>query len=65
MSPELVGPEQMARVLGIARGTLVKWSREGRVPYVKGSARLFRYSPPDVLKALQAGKHGDAGQASR
>ena len=51
--PELLTPEQMAQRLGVSSDTLLQWAIKGRVPRIKVNARIIRFDPEAVLRALQ------------
>lgn len=50
---ELVSPKVAARRLGVARGTVLRWIREGRIPAFRCGQRYIRLSWPQTLEALE------------
>lgn len=50
----LVTTAEQAKNLRICTETLRRWTRDGKVPCVRLSARVIRYEPSAVLAALEA-----------
>lgn len=51
--PNYLTTAQVARLFGVTSTTVVKWAREGRLPYVQNE-RLARRFPRDQVEALRA-----------
>lgn len=49
---ELLTVEQLAERLHLRPRTVQEWSRQGRIPAVRLSAKVVRYKWQDVLAAL-------------
>jgi excisionase family DNA binding protein len=47
-----VGPDEMARQLGITKPKLLDLKRQGRIPYKKMGAKTIRFNPEKVKAAL-------------
>ncbi len=51
----LVDAGVVAQILGVQQRTVNTWARAGRIPYVRISAKTFRYDLNDVLETLKKG----------
>ena len=51
MTPK-VREEEMAKLAGVCRSTLLKWKDEKRIPFIK-LGRVVLYDPGEVEKALE------------
>lgn len=49
----LVNADEMARLLGRHRQTVLKWGRDEWIPRVKMSGRIVMFSPREVWAAIQ------------
>jgi excisionase family DNA binding protein len=52
---EFLTARQLAEVLQVSESTVRKLAREGRIPVVRLTPRLARYSLQSVLRALDGG----------
>jgi excisionase family DNA binding protein len=59
----MIGATEMARVLGIARATLLRWVSENRVPGFK-VGREWKFDEVDVVRALKVTNGNALQQAS-
>lgn len=51
---ELLTPEQVARLLGIERGTVMYLKRTGKLPFVRSTERNIRFRRSDVEAYIKA-----------
>lgn len=51
---ELVTARELARRWGVAPDTVREWCRQGRIPSVRLSRKVIRFSPAAALAALRA-----------
>ena len=58
---ELLTPAEMAQRLRVSKRTLQLWTREGRIPSVRISAKVIRYDPETVTSALTERAAGEEG----
>lgn len=47
-SSRLINSQEMARILGISRKTLLKWVAERKIPFLRVN-RTLRFRPQDVV----------------
>lgn len=47
----LVGPEVVAKILGVSRNTILNWARSGKIPCVR-IERTYRFSLKIVSEAI-------------
>ncbi len=59
----MIGATEMARILGIARATLLRWVSENRVPGFK-VGREWKFDEVDVVRALKVTNGNALQQAS-
>ena len=58
---EFLTARQLAEVLQVSESTVRRLARDGRIPCVRLTARLLRFNPKAVFRALD----GDGAQAAR
>lgn len=51
-TPELVGTKELARAVSTSIRTVERWRAVGLIPYLRVTPRLFLYSVPSVVEAL-------------
>lgn len=67
MTDRLIGYDELARMLGIKKGTAYSWVSRGQIPHVRISGRLVRFDPAMVKAWLKerevptAPGHDDGG----
>jgi predicted site-specific integrase-resolvase len=59
----LVNRKAIALLLGVAERTVGTWTREGRIPCVRITAKVIRYDADDVIRALKEGSPAAGGEA--
>ena len=59
-----VGPDEMARLLGITKTKLLTLKREGRVPSTDLGSKTIRFDPQEVVAALKSLDGGQPRKAS-
>jgi excisionase family DNA binding protein len=59
----LVTAREVAEMLGISTGALLRWTRAGRVPALKLPSGAVRYRPEQIDAWLE--QHETAGDATR
>lgn len=47
----LVGPEVVAKILGVSRNTILNWARSGKIPCIKVE-KTYRFSLKIISEAL-------------
>ena len=50
MNENLMGYEELAKLLGVKKGTLYAWVCRNEIPHVRISGRLVRFSPTVIQK---------------
>lgn len=53
MTESLIGYDELARMLGIKKGTAYSWVSRHQIPHVRLSARLVRFDPEIVKEWLK------------
>jgi excisionase family DNA binding protein len=61
--PKLLSKRQLAAVLGISQRTIENWLAQKRIPQLRLSARLTRFSLPRVEAALARYEVKEVGRA--
>jgi len=51
--PRLLTPDEVAERLRIRKRTVLRWARTGRLPAVRPTCRLIRFSESAVAHALE------------
>lgn len=51
--PETLSPGEAARMLGVTRGTLVRWAKAGKIPSFRTLGGHRRYSRADVEAVMR------------
>ncbi len=52
MPPSFVDARELARRLGVSYATVLTWTRRGKLPHVRDSARRILYNLDAVLREL-------------
>lgn len=55
MLDELIRPDQLAKTLGVAQGTIYLWVKQGKIPHFK-LGKSVRFDPADIKKWLKENK---------
>ena len=48
---QLVGPEVIAKKLGVSRNTILNWAKNGQMPAIR-IGKVYRFSVNDVSKVI-------------
>lgn len=53
---EVMGPEDVARVFGVAAKTVTRWAKDGKLPYFLTPGGHRRFYRKDVMELLEKGR---------
>lgn len=53
MIPELIRPDQLAKRLGVAQGTVYAWVERGLIPHIR-LEKCIRFDPQEIQEWLKA-----------
>ncbi len=60
---DLLTAEELAERLHVRPSTVRKWARHGRIPMVRLSPKVVRFSVADVIEAVNDARRGSKGVA--
>ena len=63
-TPQLLSKRELAAALGISERSVVNLKRQRKIPFLRISSRLVRYSLPSVTAALNRFEVKEAGRST-